>query len=230
MKQTKLMTVMIVLFLSGTMVNAQSQTLTFKKGEVLDILLFNGKPEMGKLIPKYKETAFAFAVKMGYQPQPLFKVAETTQGGYQPSSFIFGKWPSVAARKKFLNEIVDNVPDFHDQRRAMWSTFFVSYYEIENDISFEIDSNKTVVATHLWKQNSVDFSTFQEEWLKEAKSQGAKVILELRNPRSAVGYLYKPDYTVLLEWNDRASFDAFTEKNKEMERQEIRNINQFVIQ
>ena len=230
MKQTKLMMVVVVLFLSGTMVNAQSQTLTFKKGEVLDILLFNGKPEMGKLFPKYKETAFAFAVKMGYQPQPLFKVAETTQGGYQPSTFIFGKWPNIAARKKFLDEIVDNVPDFHEQRRAMWSTFYVSFYEMENDISFGIDPNKTVVATHLWKQDGVDFSTFQGEWLKEAKSQGAKVLLELRNPNSAVGYLYKPDYTVLLEWNDRASFDAFSAKYKAMELQEIQNINQFVIQ
>ena len=69
MRQTKLVLVVTAIFLGGLLANAQSKTLTFKKGEVLDILLFSGKPDFSKLFPRYKETAFTFALKTGYQPQ-----------------------------------------------------------------------------------------------------------------------------------------------------------------
>ncbi|QLG45418.1 hypothetical protein [Costertonia aggregata] len=232
MKQTKLMLVFAALFLSGLMVNAQEETkrLEFKKGEVLDILLFTGKPEMAKLFPKYRKTAFVFASKTGYQPQqPILSVQETTQGGYQPGTYVFGKWPNVDARKKFLNEIVANVPDFHEQRRSMWSTFYVSYFEMEKDISFELNPKKVLVSTHLWKQNDSEFNSYQKEWLKKAKANGGKVILELKNSRSAIGYMYKPDYVVLTEWNTRDDFDAFLKEDMKIDKKGIQNVNQFVI-
>lgn len=232
MKKLKCTVVLAIFFFGGLMVNAQEETkrLEFKKGEVLDILLFTGKPELAKLFPKYKETAFVFASKTGYQPQqPLLSVQETIQGGYQPGTYVFGKWPSVGARKKFLNEIVANVPDFHEQRRSMWSTFYVSYYEMEKDISLEINPKKVIVSTHLWKKNDSEFNTYKQEWLKKAKNNGGKVILELKNPRSAIGYMYKPDYVVLTEWNTRDAFDAFLKEDMKTGKKGIQNVNQFII-
>ncbi|MFH6603571.1 hypothetical protein ACEZ3G_08790 [Maribacter algicola] len=229
MKQTKSMLLVIALFLAGTLVNAQSKTLSFKKGEVLDILLFTGKPEMGKLFPKYKETAFAFALKTGYEPQPLLAVTETLQGGYQPSSFVFGKWKNLASRKKFLSEITIEVPDFHEQRRAMWSSFYLAFYEMDKDISFDINPDKVIVATAYWKDGSDSFTNFKKEWLNKAKSNGGKVMLELNDAMSSVGYMYKPDYVVLTEWKDRVAFDAFAKASMKMEKKGIQNVNQFII-
>lgn len=232
MRQTKLMMLLAVLFLSSVMVNAQSKTktLSFKKGEVLDILLFTGKPEIGKLFPKYKETAFAFALKTGYQPQPILSISETTQGGIQPGSFVFGKWNDLASRKKFLNEIVNEVPDFHEQRRAMWSSFYLAYYEMPKDVSFEISSEKILVATAYWKEDKAEFKNFKKEWLKKAKNKGGKVLMELLDAKSSVGYMYKPDYMVITEWNDRVAFDAFYKENLKMGDKRIQNVNQFIIQ
>ncbi|MFK7813609.1 MAG: hypothetical protein AB8B59_14040 [Maribacter sp.] len=231
MKQTKLMLVFAALFLTGIMMNAQSKTKKwdFKKGEVLDILLFKGKPELPKLFPKYKETAFALALEKGYQPQPFLTVTETTQGGYQPDTFIIAKWTDLAGRKSFTNEILDKVPDFHDQRRAMWSSFYLAYYEVTKDISFEANPNKLLVATSYWKDDTGTFNTFKKEWLKKAKNNGAKVLLELTDAMSTVGYMYKPDYIVLTEWNDRASFDTFTKESMKMGEKGIQNVNQFII-
>lgn len=223
------MLVITALFLGGISMNAQTKTLTFKKGEVLDILLFTGKPEMGKLFPKYKETAFAFALKNGYQPQPILAITETTQGGIQPGSFVFGKWTNLASRKKFLNEITSEVPDFHEQRRAMWSSFYLAFYEMDKDISFDINPDKVIVATAYWKDGSGSFTNFKKEWLNKAKSNGGKVVLELYDAMSSVGYMFKPDYMVLTEWNNRAAFDAFTKASMKIGEKGIQNVNQFII-
>ncbi|WP_339625819.1 hypothetical protein [uncultured Maribacter sp.] len=229
MRQTKLVLVVTAIFLGGLLANAQSKTLTFKKGEVLDILLFSGKPDFSKLFPRYKETAFTFALKTGYQPQPILSIAETTQGGIQPASFVFGKWTSVSARKKFLNEITTEVPDFHEQRRAMWSSFHLAYYEMEKDVSFDLNPEKAIVATAYWKDESNGFMNFKKEWLKEAKNNGGKVLLELNDAMSSIGYMYKPDYMVLTEWNDRDAFDTFAKVTNEMGEKGIQNVNQFII-
>ncbi|WP_340200703.1 hypothetical protein [Ascidiimonas sp. W6] len=229
MKQTTLVLVFTAIFLGGLLVSAQSKTVTFKKGEVLDILLFTGKPDFSKLFPRYKETAFTFALKTGYQPQPILSIAETTQGGIQPGSFVFGKWTNLASRKKFLNEITTVVPDFHEQRRAMWSSFHLAFYEMKEDTSFDLNPEKVLVATAYWKDDSSTFMNFKKEWLKKAKKNGAKVLLELNDAMSSVGYMYKPDYLVLIEWNDRASFNAFAKENIKMSEKGIQNVNQFII-
>lgn len=229
MSRTKLVLVVAAVFLGGLLANAQLKTITFKKGEVLDILLFTGKPEMAKLFPRYKETAFDFALKIGYKPQPILSIAETTQGGLQPGSFVFGKWTNLSSRKKFLNEITTQVPDFHDQRRAMWSSFYLAYYEIGKDISFDLNPEKVIVATAYWEDESNAFSSFKKEWLKKAKNNGGKVLLELNDAMSSVGYLYKPNYVVLTEWDNRAAFEVFKKENLKMEEKGIQNVNQFII-
>ncbi|MFS4466724.1 hypothetical protein [Maribacter sp. 2210JD10-5] len=231
MKKLKCTVVLAILFCGGLIVNAQEKTkrLEFKKGEVLDILLFTGKPDFSKLFPRYKETAFTFALKTGYQPQPILSIVETTQGGIQPGSFVFGKWTDLASRKKFLNEITTVVPDFHEQRRAMWSSFYLAYYEIKEDTFFDLNPEKVLVATAYWKEDTGTFMDFKKKWLKKAKSKGGKVLLELNDSMSSVGYMYKPDYMVLTEWNDRASFDAFAKESMKMGDKGIRNVNQFII-
>lgn len=231
MKQTKLMLVFATILLGGLIVSAQTATKKwdFKKGEVLDILLFKGKPELPQLFPKYKETAFAFALEKGYQPQPFLAVTETTQGGYQPDTFVIAKWTNLAGRKAFTNEILDKVPDFHQQRRAMWSSFYLAYYEVKKDISFEANPDKILVATSYWKDDSSAFMSFKKEWLKKAKNNGGKVLLELNGATSPVGYMYKPDFIILTEWNDRAAFDTFAAENLKMGEKGIENVNQFII-
>lgn len=231
MKTIKVITVCLALILSASNLNAQSKTKAFnyKKGEVLDILLFTGTEDFAKFFPKYRETAFTFALKNGYQPQPLLAVSETTQGGLQPQSFVFGKWKDLASRTTFLKEITNEVPDFHDQRRAIWSNFYLSYYELDKDVTFEITEDKIFVATALWKDDNSDYETYTSNWQKLIKKHGGKILLELTEPKSTVGYMYKPDEVILTEWQDKASFEAFHKENLDMGEEGIININEFLI-
>ena len=98
------------------------------------------------------------------------------------------------------------------------------------DFSFEFDTEKIYVATAYWKDGDTKFNIFKNEWIERVKKKGGKVLIELKDAQSSVGYMYKPDYVVLTEWNDRESFNTFLIENKKMESEPIQNVNQFIIQ
>ncbi len=220
-----------IVFLSSLALHAQSniKSYSFKKGEILDILLLTTKPEGNALFKKYRETAIPIGVRRSYQPLPGFKITETTQGNIQPTSFLLGKWNDLQNREAFIAEIETFVPDFHKQRRDIWSIFNLVYYEIPNDISFKINKDNYIVATAYWKKNSESFKKFKKEWLQKAKANGGKNVLELTNGKSPVGYYYNPDYLVITQWENKASFEAFYKENLSMNHQGVQHVNQFVI-
>ncbi len=220
----------IVLCFSLTL-HAQSniKSYDFKKGEILDILLLTTKPEGNALFKKYRETAFPVATKRSYKPLPGFKITETTQGNIQPTSFLFGKWNDLENREAFIAEIETFVPDFHKQRRDIWSIFNLVYYEMPNDITFEINKDKFIVATAYWQKDAVTFQKFKKEWLQKAKAKGGKNILHLSNGKSPVGYYYNPDYLLITQWENKAAFEAFYKENLTMSHKGVQHVNQFVI-
>ncbi|MEW7289318.1 hypothetical protein [Aquimarina sp. 2304DJ70-9] len=220
-----------IVLLSSLTLHAQSniKSYHFKKGEILDILLLTTKPEGNALFKKYRETAFPVAVKRSYKPQPGFKITETTQGNIQPTSFLFGKWNDLENREAFIAEIETFVPDFHKQRRDIWSIFNLVYYEMPNDLAFEINKDKFIVATAYWQKDAGAFSKFKKEWLQKAKAKGGKSVLELTQGKSPVGYYYNPDYLVLTQWENKAAFEAFYQENLTMSHKGVEHVNQFVI-
>lgn len=231
MKFLKSTIYVLALILSGSTLTAQSniKSYDFKKGEILDILLLTTKPEGNDLFGRYRETAFPVAIKRSYKPLPGFKITETTQGNQQPTSFLFGKWNDLKNREEFIAEIENFVPDFHKQRRDIWSIFNLTYYEMKSDISFSINKDKYIVATAYWQKNTTDFNTFKADWLQKAKQNGGVKVLELANGKSPVGYYYNPDYLVITQWESKASFEKFYQENLKMNHKGIEHVNQFVI-
>ncbi len=223
--------IVLVVCINSLDVHAQtnSKSYNFKKGEVLDILILTTKPEGNKLFENYKKTAFPVALKRSYQPQPGFKITKNTQGGFHPNSFLLGKWNDLENREGFLAEIENFVPDFHQQRRDIWSIFNITYYEMPNDISFNINKDKFNVVTAYWKKDAEVFQGFKKEWNQMVKNKGGKNILELTNGTSPVGYYYRPDYLVITQWENEASFEAFRKNNHKMNLNGVLNVNQFVI-
>ncbi|WP_299246181.1 hypothetical protein [uncultured Aquimarina sp.] len=201
----------------------------FKKGEVLDILLLTNKPDIEKDFEKYKKTAFPVAFKRTYRPQPGFSIKETTQGNIQPTTFIFGKWNDLKNREQFISEIEDIVPDFHVQRRNMWSIFNLTYYEMPTDISFKIDRSKYIVATSYWKKDTESFKKFTELWSQKSATKGGKKILQLTNGKSPIGYYHNPDLLVITQWESKQEFDAFYKENLKMDHKGVLHVNQFVL-
>jgi len=231
MKLSKNLALVFITYLLTTSLSAQSnvKSFNFKKGEVLDILLLTNKPDIEKDFEKYKKTAFPVAFKRTYRPQPGFSIKETTQGNIQPTSFLFGKWDDLKNREQFIAEIDNVVPDFHQQRRTMWSIFNLTYYEMPRDISFKIDKSKYVVATSYWKKDAASFNKFTKTWLQKSIAKGGKEIIQLTNGKSPVGYYHNPDLLVITQWESKSAFDAFYKENLKMDHKGVLHVNQFVL-
>lgn len=231
MRFFQLLATLLFISLLQISLNAQStiKTFDFKKGEVLDILLLSNQPDNEALFEKYKKTAFPVAMKLSYQPLPGYAIAGSTQGNIQPEVFAFGKWSSLEKREAFLVAIEKEVPDFHEQRRALWSIFNLTYYEMPADISFQIDKDKVTVATAYWGKDAVNFAKFKKALAKKTKKSGGKTVVELMNGKSPFGYYYQPDYLVITEWKDKATFDAFYQANIKMKHDGVKHVNQFML-
>lgn len=230
----KLLKITAVLFVAGVLTThlfAQSniKSISLNKGEILDILLLTTKPGTEKAFEKYRKTAFPVGFKRTYQPLPGFKVQETVQGNIQPASFILGKWNDLQNRELFIAEIEGIVPDFHEQRRTIWSLFNLAYYEMSNDVSFSFDKDKYIVATAYWKKDDVSFKKFKDLWLQKSNAKEGKTILQLTDGKSPMGYYYNPDWVIITQWKSKEAFDAFYKENLKMSHQGVLHVNQFIL-
>lgn len=227
----KLIIKSLVLFLISTIVFAQEgkKTFTFKKGEVMDVLLLSTNTNSNKLFERYKKTAFPVAFNYGYEPQPSFAIKELILGNHAPSSLIIGKWASKQKREGFLKSIVDEVPDFHKQRRELFQYFGLTYYQIPKDIEFSIDAKKYTIATALWTKKKKNIARFTSKWEKEIKKHGGKIIIKLKNGTSPTGYYYNSDVFYIIEWKNEEVFQVFSEKYPLPSYEFLANVHQFVI-
>lgn len=207
----------------------QAQIISLKKGEVLDILVLSAKPDTDKLFDIYKKTAFPVAFKMSYKALPGYRITNYTQGNLQPENFIFGKWGSISIREKFIDEIEKEVPDFHKQRQDIFSYFGLTYYEMQENTSFEIIPEKYNVVTAFWKTEKVSFKEFTEKWLHKSNEAGGKIIIKLTNGKSPFGYYYQPDYLVITQWESKTAFDVFYKKDMKMNHKGVKHVNQLII-
>ncbi len=201
----------------------------FKKGEVLDVLLVTGtKNNYKKLFDRYKKTAFPVASKFTYQPQSGFRTKKLIMGSHLPVNFIFGKWSDIKKRKEFLRVIENEVPDFHRQRKELFTYFGLAYFEVENNVDFSIYKNKFNVVTSFWKKKK-DKTDFYKVWENSVKKNGGKVILKLENGESPTGYYYRPDIISIVEWETYEQFDSFSKKYPLSSYARLSNVHQFQI-
>ncbi|TPN83477.1 hypothetical protein [Aquimarina algicola] len=214
-----------------TSITAQEnvKTYTLKRGEVLDILLLSTVSNSETLFDKYKKTAFPVAFEYSYKPLPGFAIRKRVFGSASPSTFIFGKWDNKSKREGFLNNIAKRVPDFHQQRNDLFPHFELVYYEMSKDTKFSIHKDQHTVVTTLWQKDKNDFETLFSQWKKDIVQSGGKVVLQLKDGYSPIGYEYNPDVLVIAEWEDEIAFQKF-KKEYPLERfTALQDIHQFVL-
>ncbi|UTW56306.1 hypothetical protein [Kordiimonas sp. SCSIO 12610] len=207
------------------------KTYTFKKGHVVDFLLLKQKANSGKALNEYARAAIAEARALGYKGNGGFTIARNPiQSNIHPDSLIFGSWPgNFKDRETALKTLLAAVPDLYSKRLDVWSSFFMTNYEIKEDISFDVDRNKIQVLTSYWKKDDQKFMLFKESFLKKIDQYGGVMKLNLTDARSPYGYDYTPDFTTLVEWDSQADFDAFLKSSLLMDTSGVKQVNQFYL-
>ena len=208
----------------------QAKTFSFKKGEVMDLIYLSSQPDTDQLFDHYKKTAFPVAFEYSYQPQRGFTVKELTLGMNVSNSLIVGKWASKEKREGFLENIVKRVPDFHQQRRKLFEEFALTWYVIPEDLEFSVEASKFHVATSFWQKEAGSFGRFSRNWKKAIEKAGGEILLELTEGSSPTGYYFNPDVFLIIEWQDRAAFDAFAKDHPLSTYEDLKHVHQVVIQ
>ncbi len=205
-------------------------TIKFKKGEVLDILLLSQNPDREADFKSYIQIALPIARRMTYQPLPGFKITNHTRGNIRPNILVLGKWDNIETREVFLTQIVKEVEDFHERRRKIWSYFGLRYFEIKENLSFEIHRDQYQVATAYWLESENQSSEFYERWKKEIQKSGGEILIQLKDGKSPFGYQYNPEYFVITSWKSKAAFHDFEEKVKRLELDNVQHVNEFILE
>ncbi len=232
MKLLKISLLTLLLIFNFLNLQAQSKTKSYvqKKGQVFDLLFINRKPDAKWKLQNYFKTVFPIAKKMGYHPLPGLAVAGSpTQGNYHPDAMVFGYWDSLNGREKFFQDIENTIPDFHQKRRDIWSTFGLTYYELKEDLSFQIDPDRYNITTAYWHNDKQSFKKFKQEWIQKSKTTGGKIEIEFVEGTSPFGYHYDPDYLVITSWENKAAFEKFYKENLKMNHSSVKHVNQFQI-
>ena len=206
-----------------------SKTHTFKKGEILDILLIGRKPNKNEAYKTYRETAVKIAMKKSFKIVKAIGIKENIHGKLEPNVLIIGKWDNLIVREKFLENIYKDIPDFDEQRKNIFSFLKLTYFEMQKDITFSIDKNKYNVATAYWKKDKTLFEKLMKQLKNESNKNGGKTIIELTNGKSPFKYYYLPDYLIITEWDNKADFEKFNKKNIQMDTKGLLNVNQFIL-
>ncbi|MFK7774411.1 MAG: hypothetical protein AB8F94_19870 [Saprospiraceae bacterium] len=220
---------LLILLMPQLFGQSSVKPIVLKKGEVLDILLLSQKSDTEADLKSYFQTAFPIAKRMSYQPLPGFKITKHTQGNHQPNNLILGKWSDLETREDFLTEIIKEVPDFHERRRKIWSYFGLCYFELQEDLSLEINRDKFHVATAYWLKTEDKSDEFYQKWVEKIEKMGGTMIVQLTNGTSPFGYHYQPSYFVISSWEDEAAFLAFQEKTKHLNIDNIQHVNEFIL-
>ena len=210
---------------------SQTTTYTFEKGHVIDFLLLNQKPNTSEAFREYAQAAISTSRALGYKGAGSFSTRrKPPQSNYHPDVLIFGSWPGTFEdREQSLKELLEAVPTLYEKRLDIWSTFYMSNYEITEDISFEVDHSKIQVLTSYWKNDIGGFLRLEEDFLALVDQFGGVVKLSLSNARSPFGYDYTPEFTTITEWENQEAFDAFLAQNRKMDMSAVKQVQQFYL-
>ncbi len=218
----------------GTLTYAQDaevKTFSVKKGQVLDFLFIKTKPDKKAELQDYFKRAFPVAEKEGYNRLPTLMVAQNPiQGNDHPSALVCGFWSTTDSRSNFYDQIIKTMPDFFEVRRDIWSRFDLAYFEMEEDLTFEVDPNKFNVFTAYWaSEDEKAFGRFKKDWKQKATKSGATIITELTDAKSPFGYMFTPEFVTLTQWDNQEAFEKFLDNNLKMDHEAILHVSQLAV-
>lgn len=204
----------------------------FEKGRVLDVLYLIRKDNPREVFQRYFKEVGPYALELGYKPlDGINVVGKPTTGNIYPDVVAFGSWPGgFKERAAHLKKLMKQVPDLHSRRMDLWPLFNMTWYEMKEDVTLTLDSEKYYVLTAYWQENKSAFQGFEGMHKSALAKAGAKVVLELTDGQSPYSYMHNPELMLISEWENEAAFKAFHAKNSATNRRAVKHVIEFPVQ
>lgn len=208
----------------------KAKTIEFKKGEVFDLIFLRQKEGSEKAFKTYFDKAIPIVKKHGYNSGLGFSIKENPmQGNYHPQTMVVAKWNSLEDREKAMESLEKEKVDFHKLRREIWANFDMTYYELKNDLHFQVDPEMYNVVTAYWFRPNESGAEFVKDLYKTISARKGKLLVNLANGESPYGYHYDPDLLIISSWKNKKAFEMFKSDEDALSHYTISHINQFQI-
>ena len=157
----------------------QGWTLDLKKGQVLQIVVPEERPEGRDARQSYYQNAFPIAERLGYNNEGLLNVRDKVRSEYDPSVFAFFSWPDIAATQAYRSS--PQFPAFKELRRDAWHEMKIYDSELTEDLQLTFDPDKHYTAWIAWLDPEArsDYTRYLEGIEPAVKRAGGRFVYEM---------------------------------------------------
>ncbi|MBD2841249.1 hypothetical protein [Erythrobacter rubeus] len=181
-----------------------------KKGEVLQVIASELRPDSVPAARQYGQSAFPLAQTHGFKRLGQLNVRETVISDFAPQAFSFFSWPSQQAVDDFAAE--PGWPAIKAVRPQAWSELKVYSAELEDDLDLQFDPGKhyTVLVAWLNDDDAVtDYNRYLTGIEPAVERSGGRFIYKMRMPsmEAHASDPAAPHQLTFVEWETTDGFD-----------------------
>ena len=185
-------------------------TIDMKRGEVLQVIVSEQRPDGRDAARTYGQAAFPLAQRHGYQRIGQFNVRQTVRSDFKPQAVSFFSWPSQAALDAFSAEPA--WPAIKATRPQAWTGLDIYSAELSEDLTIKADRNKHYTVLVAWLKSdeaTADYDRYLAGIAPAVERSGGRFIYKMRMPEREA---YAPDATAphqltFVEWESTDGFD-----------------------
>lgn len=231
MLKKSVFSVLCIVLVTQLFCQSKSLEFSYEKGEVLDVIFGVTKPGAIEKVQGYLDKVYPVIKSLGYYAYPIFlPVQNNIKGNFRPDFVAISKWGSLKTRRIGMEQLLKKIPELPVMRKDIWSTFNLTYFEMEKDVNFSISENKVYVVSVYWLKDTSEVNTFSNDINTQITKHGGKVLLEIGNGYSPYEYYYKPDFIHITEWDGEDTFNTYLQNGENMPLSKVIGINQFFVQ
>lgn len=187
-----------------------------EKGEVLQLIAPEARPEGNEARQTYYRTVFPIASQFGYAREGQLNVRQKVRSDYDPSAFLFFSWPSADAIATFRDN--PQFAEFKQLRRQAWSELKIYDVEIMQDLklSFRPDKHYTVLLAWLDDETRSDYTRYLDGIEPAVVRAGGRFIHKIYNPTMQALQTSNegPGQITFVEWETPDGFDKVQQSDE----------------
>lgn len=196
--------------------SASPLTIEVKKGEVLQLIAPQARPDGNAARQAYYENVFPIAESLGYKRLGQLNVKQKVISDYDPGAFIFYSWPDEEAEESLYSH--PDWPALKASRPDAWTELKIYSDTLDEDLTLSFDPAKhyTVVVAWFDPAHPGDYERYLSGIESAVTREGGRFIYKMRRPafEAHASSLVAPGQITFVEWETSGGF-ARVQKSKE---------------
>ena len=185
-------------------------TIDMKRGEVLQVIISEQRPDGGPAARAYGSKAYPLAQQYGYQRIGQLDVTQKVVSRFDPQAVSFFSWPSQQALDRFSAEPA--WPAIRATRPQAWSGLDIYSAELQEDLKVNIDPDKHYTVLVAWLKSDdarADYARYLSGIEPAVERVGGRFIYKMMMPtREAYEEdAAAPHQITFVEWETTDSFE-----------------------